>query len=196
MQVVGIGLVVGLGFVFLTAYLTERSNQQGVSQRIRELMTTVESTVQIACFNKDPALALEVVNGLARNSEVFGAVIVGGSEILAERRKEGAGAERHRRAMNGRISKAIASPFDPAQIVGELIIDPDPEIVSTRVKESGAFYQEFVAAQNYVFWADNSTVPDVNAELQKQSPLVLTGKMTVADFAAMLDAKAAEVAGK
>ena len=98
MQVVGIGLVVGLGFVFLTAHLTERSNQQGVSQRIRELMTTVESTVQIACFTKDPALALEVVNGLARNSEVFGAVIV-----------------------------------------GELLIDPDPEIVSTRVKESGAF---------------------------------------------------------
>ncbi len=64
------------------------------------------------------------------------------------------------------------------------------------IKETGAFYQEFVAAQNYVFWADNSTVPDVNAELQKQSPLVLTGKMTVPDFAAMLDAKAAEVAGK
>ena len=139
MQVVGIGLVVGLGFVFLTAHLTERSNQQGVSQRIRELMTTVESTVQIACFTKDPALALEVVNGLARNSEVFGAVIVGGSEILAERRKENAGAERHRRAMDGRISKAITSPFDGAQIVGELLIDPDPEIVSTRVKESGAF---------------------------------------------------------
>lgn len=63
------------------------------------------------------------------------------------------------------------------------------------IGDSGAFYQEFVAAQNYVFWADNSTVPDVNAELQKQSPLVLTGKMTVADFAAMLDQKAAEVAG-
>ena len=45
-----------------------------------------------------------------------------------------------------------------------------------------------------MFWADNSTVPDVNAELQKQSPLVLTGKMSVADFAAMLDQKAAEVA--
>ncbi|MFT3962514.1 putative bifunctional diguanylate cyclase/phosphodiesterase [Propionivibrio sp.] len=139
MQVVGIGLVVGLGFVFLTAHLTERYHQQGVSQRIRELMTTVESTAQIACFTKDPALALEVVNGLARNSEVFGATIVGGSEILAERRKNGEGADRLRLATNGRISKAIASPFDAAQIVGELIIDPDPEIVSTRVKESGAF---------------------------------------------------------
>jgi len=62
--------------------------------------------------------------------------------------------------------------------------------------DSGAFYQEFVAANNYVFWADNSTVPDVNAEMQKQSPLVLTGKMSVADFAALLDKKAAEVAGK
>lgn len=78
----------------------------------------------------------------------------------------------------------------------KMALRTDINAADLGIKESGAFYQEFVAAQNYVFWADNSTVPDVNAELQKQSPLVLTGKMTVADFAAMLDAKAAEVAGK
>lgn len=139
MQVIGIGLVVGLGFVFLTAYLTERYNQQSVSQRIRELMTTVESTVKIACFTKDQALALEVVNGLATNSEVFGATIIGGADVLAERRKDDVRPGSARNAASGRISMQIASPFDPLQIVGEIIIEPDPEIVSMRVRESGAF---------------------------------------------------------
>ncbi|GHU38193.1 hypothetical protein AGMMS50256_37150 [Betaproteobacteria bacterium] len=138
MQVVGIGLVVGFGFVFVTTYLTERYHRQGVSQRIHELMMTVERTVQIACFTKDQGLALEVVNGLTTNSEVFGSSIIGGSEILAEHKKETVG-ERDREAVDGRVSKVIFSPFDAAQIVGELIIDPDPEIVSMRVKESSAF---------------------------------------------------------
>lgn len=138
-QVIGIGLVVGLGFVLLTAYLTERYTRESVSQRIRELMTTVESTVQIACFTRDQALALELVNGLAKNSEVYRAVIIGGTEILAERRKDESLPEPGRSATGGRISRPISSPFDATQIVGEIIIDPDPEIVRLRVRESGAF---------------------------------------------------------
>jgi raffinose/stachyose/melibiose transport system substrate-binding protein len=62
--------------------------------------------------------------------------------------------------------------------------------------DTGVMRQEYDASLHYVFWADNSMVPDVNAEVQKVSPLVLTGKMTVADFAAQLDKKAAEVAGQ
>ncbi len=138
-QVISIALVVGLGFVLLTAYLTEQYTQRSVSQRIHELITTVESTVQVACFTKDQPLALEVANGLARNSEVFGVVIVGGAEILAERRKEGAEPERRRLAETRRIARPIASPFDPLQIVGEVVVDPDPEIVRARVRNNGGF---------------------------------------------------------
>ena len=78
----------------------------------------------------------------------------------------------------------------------KMALRTDIEAADLGIKDSGAIYQEFEAAKNYVFWADNSTAPDVNAELQKQSPLVLTGKMTVADFAAILDKKAAEAVGK
>ena len=146
-QVIGIALVVGLGFVLLTAHLTERFTQESVSQRVRELMTTVESTVQIACFTKDQSLALEVVNGLAKNSEVFGAAVVGGADVLAERRREGATSERLRLAQAGRVSKPIASPFDPSQIVGEIIIDPDPEIIRIRVRENGGFVALLLSLQ-------------------------------------------------
>ena len=138
-QVIGIALVAGLGFVLLTAYLTERYTQESVSQRVHELMTTVESTVQIACFTKDPTLALEVVNGLAKNSEVFGATILSGTDVLAERQKDGGDPDRRRLAQAGRISKPIASPFDPSQIVGEIAIEPDPEIIRLRVRENGGF---------------------------------------------------------
>lgn len=139
MQIIGIAMVVGFGFVFLTASLTEQYTQQSVSQRIRELMTTVERTVQIACFARDQALAQEVVTGLATNSEVLGATIVGGGEVLAEHRSAEAGEERVRRARAGRVSRPIVSPFDSSQIVGEITIDPDPEIVRTRVRENGGF---------------------------------------------------------
>jgi len=44
----------------------------------------------------------------------------------------------------------------------------------------------------YVFWADNSLVPDVNAEMQKLGALAITGKMSVEEMAQKLDQKAAE----
>ena len=139
MQIIGIALVVGLGFVVLTASLTEQYTKQSSSQRVRELMTTVERTVQVACFARDQALAQEVVTGLATNSEVLGATIVGGGEVLAEHRSGDAGEERMRSARAGRISQQITSPFDSSQIVGEIMIDPDPEIVRMRVRENGGF---------------------------------------------------------
>jgi raffinose/stachyose/melibiose transport system substrate-binding protein len=72
----------------------------------------------------------------------------------------------------------------------------DIEAADLGIGDTGVMRQEYDAASHYVFWADNSTQPDVCAEIQKQSPLALTGKMTVADLAAALDKKAAEVAGK
>jgi diguanylate cyclase (GGDEF)-like protein len=138
-QVVGVGLVVGLCFVLLTTWLTERYSRQITSQRICDLMTTVERTVQAACFTLDEALAQEVVDGLARNSEVFGATIVGGRDVLARRQKDDADDARQARAAVGRVSQAIVSPFDATRIVGELFIDPDPEIVRLRVWERSGF---------------------------------------------------------
>ena len=107
-QVIGIALVVGLGFVFLTAQLTERHTQESVSQRLRELVKTVEITAQIACFTKDYALEKEVVDGLMISSEVFGVAIVAGGETLAERDKDGGNAERIEQARRGRFSRQIA----------------------------------------------------------------------------------------
>ena len=138
-QVVVIALFAGLIFVSLTLYLTERYTQEGVSQRLEELLTTVQSTAEIACFTKDSTLAAEVAKGLATNSEVFAIVISGGTDVLAERHK-GSGHPNVDGAANaGRIVRPIASPFNPKDIVGEIVIDPDPNVISVRVREYGGF---------------------------------------------------------
>lgn len=53
--------------------------------------------------------------------------------------------------------------------------------------------QMFNASANYVFWVDNTLVPDVSTELVRLSPQVITGQMSVEAMAAALDAKATEL---
>lgn len=56
-------------------------------------------------------------------------------------------------------------------------------------------YQQIVKlSENYTYWADNSMVPEVNAEMQKLGGLAITGKMSVDEMAEKLDQKAAELA--
>lgn len=56
-------------------------------------------------------------------------------------------------------------------------------------------YQQIVKlSENYTYWADNSMVPEVNAEMQKLGGLAITGKMSVDELAQEMDKKAAELA--
>lgn len=56
-------------------------------------------------------------------------------------------------------------------------------------------YQQIVKlGENYTYWADNSMVPEVNAEMQKLGGLAITGKMSVDEMAEKLDQKTAELA--
>lgn len=56
-------------------------------------------------------------------------------------------------------------------------------------------YQQIVKlSENYTYWADNSMVPEVNAEMQKLGSLAITGKMSIDEMAEKLDQKAAELA--
>lgn len=93
----------------------------------------------------------------------------------------------------------ISSKENLTQLINrqsKLALRSDIVAADLGIGEEGIWKQEFDAALNYVFWADNSMVPDVNAELQKLSPLALTGKMTVAEPAEALDKKAAEAAAQ
>ena len=55
-------------------------------------------------------------------------------------------------------------------------------------------YQQIVRlSESYTYWADNSMVPEVNAEMQKLGALAITGKMGIDEMAEKLDQKAAEL---
>lgn len=61
--------------------------------------------------------------------------------------------------------------------------------------DSDLVYQQIVKlSEGYTYWADNSMVPEVNAEMQKLGSLAITGKMDIDEMAEKLDQKAAELA--
>lgn len=70
------------------------------------------------------------------------------------------------------------------------------DVTAEDVGMSGNAVYDQVAkyGAHYIYWADNSMVPEVTAEMTALAPLVITGKMTVEEMAAKLDIKAAEVA--
>jgi raffinose/stachyose/melibiose transport system substrate-binding protein len=98
-----------------------------------------------------------------------------------------------------RFLSFLSNKENMAQIIrsqSKLTLRRDISAEDLGIGDAGIMRQEFDAALKYVFWADNSMVPDVNAQVQKLSPLALTGKMTVAEFAAELDKTAAEAAAQ
>lgn len=69
------------------------------------------------------------------------------------------------------------------------------DITLEEVGMSGiqAYEQAQELASQYVYWADNSMLPEVNAEMQRLGGMAITGKMTVEEMAAELDKKASEL---
>jgi diguanylate cyclase (GGDEF)-like protein/PAS domain S-box-containing protein len=127
LALVGSGLFVGLMFMGATAFFTNsRAEQQSIA-RLSELLDTVESTVSIACFVEDQNLAAEVARGLMKNSDVLGVEIRGKSAELVRSYRADASSAKLDRARQGRQVRRIRSPFNAAEIVGEIIVDPDPE---------------------------------------------------------------------
>jgi len=79
--------------------------------------------------------------------------------------------------------------------LSKLPIRSDVTLADVGMADKAIYKQVSDLGTNYVFWADNSMIPEVNAEMQKLGPLAITGKITPAELAAKLDAKAAEIAG-
>jgi diguanylate cyclase (GGDEF)-like protein/PAS domain S-box-containing protein len=146
-QVAGIAFVVGLVFVFLTAYVSKQYTQQHVSQRIESLLTTVEDATQIAGFTQNPTLAGEVANGLVKNGDVLRVVIFSGSEVLADRRKTANSLGEYPTAEADQITRSITSPLNHGEVVGKIVVDPDPEAIRARVRENGGFVAVLLGLQ-------------------------------------------------
>ncbi|MDP1705463.1 MAG: hypothetical protein Q8L42_12195, partial [Sulfurimicrobium sp.] len=69
-MVVVISSLLGLLTMSITAAVTHKRAYETATTRLHQLLDTVESTVQVACFVGDQTLADEVAQGLLSNSEV------------------------------------------------------------------------------------------------------------------------------
>lgn len=77
--------------------------------------------------------------------------------------------------------------------LSKLPLRTDITLDEVGMADSLVYQQINQLGQNYVYWADNSMVPEVNAEMQKLGAMAITGKITVEELAESLDKKAAEL---
>jgi ABC-type glycerol-3-phosphate transport system substrate-binding protein len=78
--------------------------------------------------------------------------------------------------------------------LSKLPIRTDISLADLGWTDSAIYTRIYDLGQRYVYWADNSMIPDVTAEMQKLGAQVITGTMTVEEMAQKLDEKAAELA--
>lgn len=77
--------------------------------------------------------------------------------------------------------------------LSKLPLRTDVTLDEVGMSDDLVYQQVSKLAENYTFWADNSMVPEVNAEMQKLGAMAITGKMSVEEMATQLDKKAAEL---
>ena len=78
--------------------------------------------------------------------------------------------------------------------LSKLPLRTDVTLEEVGMAEDLVYRQIVKLSENYTYWADNSIVPEVNAEMQKLGSLAITGKMSIDEMAEKLDQKAAELA--
>jgi signal transduction histidine kinase/HPt (histidine-containing phosphotransfer) domain-containing protein len=126
-------LVAGIGVVTYTSYTTAQRATHTIDTRLNQLLDTVHSTVKIACFLKDEDLAKEVSTGLLSNSEVLRVTIIADGTTLAdESRTNQDGKPLANGFQLNALERKIHSPFTPGKIVGEVRLEPNPEVIAAQ----------------------------------------------------------------
>ncbi|MEW6766268.1 MAG: EAL domain-containing protein [Pseudomonadota bacterium] len=118
MLVAGVALAVVFALVS-TALIREHETRRQMD-RVGELLSTVESTVRIACFTGDKTLAEEVTHGLLTNRMVAGVIITAGTNVLAATIREG-----HEADTDRTVHRPVMSPFDAEAEVGKIALVAD-----------------------------------------------------------------------
>lgn len=127
LAIVGLAVILGVLFVAGAALIVHNNERARSQARLDELLSTVESTLRIACFIKDTALAKEVATGLMSNRIVAGVRIVADNQTLFEQSVLG---------IDGKPQDAsqvkfrtIYSPFNPEEPVGRIALyGSEPQI--------------------------------------------------------------------
>jgi diguanylate cyclase (GGDEF)-like protein/PAS domain S-box-containing protein len=125
--------LVGVATISYTAYATRARALQESGAHLDQLLATVQSTAQVACFVKDVGLATEVARGLMNNPEVLRVRITEGDVTLAELARASA-APAPAGAARPVLRRDVRSPFQPDHVIGQIRLTPDPAVLERRVR--------------------------------------------------------------
>lgn len=120
LAIVGLAVVLGVLFVAGAAAIVHNNERARSQARLDELLSTVESTLRIACFVKDAALAKEVATGLLSNRIVAGVRIVADNQTLYEQSVPGF--ELKSQDASQVKFRTIYSPFKADEAVGRIAL--------------------------------------------------------------------------
>ena len=142
--VIGVAYLLGAAVILVSSSVATQRAHDESSRHLGELLDTVERTLSVAVFVGDEQLAREVANGLLKNSEVANVVIRASGREVANL---GRGEAPRITALSGRLTRAIRSPFDAKDVIGEVEIRADSEIVDGRIQNEGVFVASLLAVQ-------------------------------------------------
>lgn len=127
LAILGLSMILGLTFASIVSASVDRREQQRAQIRLQELLSTVESTAQIACYLKDHKLAAEIAQGLIKNRAVLGVSITSGKLTLSQIGRTPSG---HGSGINSSlIARRIYSPFDAREPVGDVSLSIDRAVI-------------------------------------------------------------------
>jgi diguanylate cyclase (GGDEF)-like protein/PAS domain S-box-containing protein len=112
LSILVLAVIMGLLFSITASWRVQSAENERLMARVDELVSTVESTVSVACFLNDATLAKEIAAGLMKNRIIAGVTVTSGRKILY-----GAGSTKP-----DRLTRAVYSPFDPATPVGSITL--------------------------------------------------------------------------
>ena len=145
----------GLIFVFVAARMTASQAEDRAQVHLTQLLDTVESSVRAACYVNDRTLAREISLGLLKNYNVSSVKILGGKLVLAEETRPDLDIHQlnSKSAWATPIHRKIISPFDSTEIIGELIVTPNPVEIDNQSNQSVWFIVMLLCSQLLVIAA-------------------------------------------
>lgn len=146
MAVVGISLLMGGAASIIAGQMVGERVYARATQKLGELLDTVESTVSVACFTGDEQLANELAQGLLRNSEVEHVVIRVGEKEVAHQSRYGRHDLAHGTSHAPVVKRAIRSPFKADEVIGEVMLEIDEAAIDAQVRETVRFARMLLAA--------------------------------------------------
>ncbi|NEX23262.1 diguanylate cyclase [Thiorhodococcus mannitoliphagus] len=142
---------VGLISLWFGNSLAIQRETQRSQIKLLELIDTVERSASIACFLSDKELAKEVAQGLLSN-RIIRQVEIYDSEgplVVLQRRGQEGGQPSSASVPEDAISRKIASPFDPAEQAGKILVLPDHAEIAKSVTDASLFIGILLSIQTF-----------------------------------------------